>query len=94
MKNAKDIQFNKKLIKQFHNLVECPATIVKRISMLESMESSFSHPIFGLILFFSFLFVVYENEEKFVLGMKYLLAIWEIILNGLNSVLIRLFILI
>ena len=52
MKNAKDIQFNKKLIKQFHNLVECPATIVKRISMLESMESSFSHPIFGLILFF------------------------------------------
>lgn len=49
MKNKKDIVFNKKLIKQLHNLVECPSTILKRIGMLESMESYFSHPIFRFV---------------------------------------------
>lgn len=49
MKSVKDITFDKKVNKQFHNLVECPATITKRISMLESMEMLFSQPIFSFL---------------------------------------------
>ena len=85
MKRKKDVVFNKKLIKQFHNLVECPATILKRISLLESMESLFMQPIFSMVIWKNW-FVVYESSEDFELGMKYFLAIWEIILNSINSV--------
>ena len=75
MGRNKPIEFNSKLRKQFHNLVECPITITKRITLLESMESLFECPKFQ-----------YEDEDSTILGMRYLLATWEVILSGLNSV--------
>ena len=47
MENDKRMEFNSKLIKKFHNLVECPATINKRVGMLEVVESAFKEPFFG-----------------------------------------------
>lgn len=86
MSKDKPIPFDKKLIKQFHNLIECPSTIGKRIVILESMESIFEASQFG-IRPLPLSRVVYENEEDRLLGMKYLLGTWEIIMNGLNEVL-------
>ena len=51
MKNKEEVVFNNKLKKQFHNLVECPSTILKRISMLESMESLIAQPLFSFLCF-------------------------------------------
>ena len=48
MSKDKPIPFDKKLIKQFHALVECPSTIGKRVVLLESMESAFEAPQFGM----------------------------------------------
>lgn len=46
MTDSKGIRFSKSVIKQFHNLVEKPATIQKRVSMLEDMEDLFEEDIF------------------------------------------------
>ena len=47
MSKDKPVVFDKKLVKQFHALVECPSTIGKRLVLLESMESVFEAPEFG-----------------------------------------------
>jgi hypothetical protein len=32
------------------------------------------------------LWLVYEDEEKRILGMKYLLATWDIVMDGMENV--------
>ena len=49
------------------------------------MESLFECPKFRLD--WTDVWVVeYEDEDSTILGMRYLLATWEVILSGLNSV--------
>ena len=35
---------------------------------------------------YRFYFVEYDSEEKRILGMKYLLGTWEVLLDGLSNV--------
>ena len=85
MSKDKPVVFDKKLVKQFHALVECPSTIGKRLVLLESMESAFEAPEFGTERRPNWR-VVYNNDEDRLSGMKYLLATWELLMNGLNEV--------
>ena len=47
MKNSKGMKFSKSLVKHFHNLVEVPTSMQKRISMLEEMEDFFGEDMFS-----------------------------------------------
>lgn len=49
-------------------------TLSKRISMLEDMEDKFSVSTFE-----------YDSTEKRILGMKYLLGTWEVLLDGISN---------
>lgn len=85
MGSFNEIKFTKSVIKQFHKLIECPISMMERVELLENMEDVFTVPLFGLScgLFVS---LVYENEAKQILGMKYLLGTWEVLLDGLENV--------
>ena len=49
MESTKPVKFSRSIIKQFHNLVECPLTMTKRVSMLEDMEDILSVHSFGMV---------------------------------------------
>ena len=85
MGSFNEIKFTKSVIKQFHKLIECPISMMERVELLENMEDMFTVPLFGLLhdLIVS---LVYENEEKQILGMKYLLGTWEVLMDGLENV--------
>ena len=85
MGSFNEIKFTKSIIKQVHKLIECPISMMERVELLENMEDVFTVPLFGLLcgLFMS---LVYENEAKQILGMKYLLGTWEVLLDGLENV--------
>lgn len=89
MESTKPVKFSRSIIKQFHNLVECPLTMAKRVSMLEDMEDILSVRSFGRDKMLS-LSVEYDSEEKRILGMKYLLGTWEVLLDGVNNVIFSL----
>ena len=86
MGSFNEIKFTKSVIKQFHKLIECPISMMERVELLENMEDVFTVPLFGLS-YGSFVSLVYENEAKQILGMKYLLGTWEVLLDGIENVL-------
>ena len=49
------------------------------------MEELFTIPEFSIYAPPSLL-LVYEDDSKRILGMKYLLGTWEVLLDGLNNV--------
>ena len=79
------MKFSNAVIKQFHKVVECPVTVVERARLLENMEELFTIPEFSNCLS-PLSPLVYEDESKRILGMKYLLGTWEVLLDGLKDV--------
>ena len=79
------MKFSNAVIKQFHKVVECPVTVIERARLLESMEEMFTIPEFSIYSPPSSP-LVYEDDSKRILGMKYLLGTWEVLLDGLNDV--------
>ena len=89
MAQANEIKFNRNLKRKFHNLIEVPATVIARVGMLEDMEELFDVSMFSTSLSRSFHAVAYDTEANRVLGMKYLLGTWELIMENVREVLLR-----
>lgn len=51
MTDSKRSKFTKSVIKQFHNLVEVPTSMQRRISLLEDMEDLFDEDMFSTYYF-------------------------------------------